>query len=84
MIERVIDKLKTFGYNPNKIDFETYVDIQFLSFGFDNFKEPHTDAISKICGDKLMEFYYGANTQHIYIRKDMRKEKLMKINEGRR
>lgn len=80
MLERVVDKLKTFGYKPNKKEFDTYFDVYFLSFGFDNFKNEHVDAIRTICGDKLMEFYYGANTQHIYIRKDMRKEKLNKIN----
>jgi hypothetical protein len=80
MINRVIDKLKEFGYDPHKKEFETYYDVKFLSFGSDNFKNYQLESIRNICRDKLMEFYYGANTQHIYIRKDMRKEKLKEID----
>jgi hypothetical protein len=81
MIESVIRELKKIGYKPILEEYKNYVDVKFEMFGFDNFKESHMENIRKICGIKLMEFYYGSNTQHIYIRTNLRKEKLEKLNE---
>jgi len=81
MIEEVINKLRLLGYNPILKEYKKYVDVKFVSFGFDNFKNLHKEIIHQICGTKLMEFYYGGDTQHIYIRTNLRKEKLENINK---
>lgn len=80
MIQSVVNKLIDLGYNPVVEDNNTYYTIKFKSFGFDNFKDKHKDIIRDICGKSLMEFYYGSDKQYIYIRRNLRKEKLNKIN----
>lgn len=78
-INKVIAVLINSEFNPELKEFDTYYDIRFLSFGWENFKIKEMDIIRNICGKSLMEFYYGYNMQHIFIHKNVRKLKLEKI-----
>lgn len=80
MIQIVSNKITEFGFKPKVIEYDTYYDIKFQSFGFESFKEKYKNVIREICGDDLMEFYYGGEGQHIYIRKNIKKERLKKLN----
>lgn len=82
-VNKVVESLIDMGFNPECKEFDTYYDIRFLSFGFDNFSNKNKYIIRDICGKWLMEFYYGSDTQHIFIGKNVRKLKLEKINENR-
>lgn len=84
--ENVINELTILGYTPFINDYfnnKNVIDVYFKTSGCDSFKNSHKDIIRKICGNKLLEFYYSCNNQHIYIRRNLRKEKLDKINESR-
>lgn len=86
MKEKLVNELKLLGYNPSIQKYERYYDIKFTSYGFDNFKDKHKDIIRKLCGFALIEFYYGSDTQHIYIKNEkvIRKLKLEEINKNNR
>ena len=65
-INKAIKILKFLEYEP-KHDKEKR-DIYFVSNGFDNFSEQHKQIIRILLGERLSEFYYGGDTQHIYYR----------------
>lgn len=63
-INEVIKVLKVLGYNPKHN--EEKKDIYFRSFGFESFPEGHKQIVRILIGERLSEFYYGGDTQHIY------------------
>ncbi len=69
IIETTIKVLKSMEYEP--IHDEEKENINFLSFGFENFKQSEKDTIKAIMGECLMEFYYAHNTQYIYYSPDL-------------
>lgn len=81
MIHTIINNLLDFGYDPILNEYETYYDIKFTCFGFNDFKDSEKNTIIEICGDYLMELYYGGNTQHIYIKKNIKLERLKKLEK---
>ena len=79
-MENLLNKLSELGYKTKLIDFGTYYDIVIEANSFYTFKDSDKDIISKMFGNDLMEFYYCGN-QHIYIRKNIVKERLKKIKK---
>ena len=63
-VNEVIEVLKALGYEPKHN--EEKRDIYFTSFGFEDFPERHKKVVRALLGKQLCEFYYSANTQHVY------------------
>lgn len=66
--------LEAWGYKPEvRIDRPSkgYVDICFhVNNGFDTMPTRHKDAIIMLAKGYLSEFYYGQDTQHVYLRNE--------------
>lgn len=80
MVQLIENKLIELKRIPIIVEYDTYYDVKFKSFGFDNFNDKEKDVIRDICGKHLMEFYYGGGIQHIYVRKNIKEERLKKMN----
>lgn len=65
-VEQVIKKLKSWVYKPTN---DGISKISFSSFGSSNFSERQKSIVRKILGNRLLEFFYGCDTQSIYYAK---------------
>lgn len=76
----VLNKLEELGYKSKLIEYKDYYDIIVDVNSFYTFNNSHKSIIRNMVGEDLMEFYYGGN-QHIYIKKNIIKERIKKINK---
>lgn len=67
----VVKMLEGFGYKPEVNDKGKLIDISFhVNNGFETMPHRQKDAVRMLVKGYLEEFYYGQDTQHVYLYKD--------------